>query len=248
MTLQSRDTAPQMRSATAAKAVQSGTSVQGFSSHCPEEGKIALTDVHAFRRRQGDLLFSLLMFGIVVFFALAFVRYTGWQSRKLPDQMGLYILDQLGLAEVEGRRARFGKILKQGWVAPLAVMGVLVPAAALNLRAAVRSHRWRVRFRQPTGARFEVALWARALEYILWFVAYTMLVPVLGYLISTLLLGTLLPWRLGYRGARWFGICLGTSLIIVLIFRTGLQIRTPVNIWLYDQVPTALGGFMKTWF
>lgn len=72
--------------------------------------------------------------------------------------------------------------------------------------------------------------------------------PVLGYLVSTLLLGTLLPWRLGYRGARWMGICLAASFAIVLVFRTGLQIKTPVNIWLYDLLPQRAETFMQVWF
>ncbi|MEM1235233.1 MAG: tripartite tricarboxylate transporter TctB family protein, partial [Pseudomonadota bacterium] len=85
-------------------------------------------------------------------------------------------------------------------------------------------------------------------EFVAWFIAYTLAVPVLGYLVSTLIFGTALPWRMGYRGWRWFGICLGTSFAIVLLFRTGLQIKTPVNIWLYSFLPDGAQGFMLTWF
>ena len=125
---------------------------------------------------------------------------------------------------------------------------MLVPAALWNLYGSVRAYRWRARFQLPNGVAHELTQWARALEFVAWFIAYTMLVPVLSYLVSALLLGTALPWRLGYRGARWMGICVTASLAIVLVFRTGLQIKPPVNIWLYAPLPQGLSTFMKVWF
>jgi len=95
-----------------------------------------------------------------------------------------------------------------------------------------RAQAWSQRFKQPTGIAYELTQWLRALEYVLWFIACTALVPVLGYLVATLVFGTVLAWRLGYCGWRWFSICPGASFAIVLVFRSGLQIRTPVNIWL----------------
>jgi len=86
------------------------------------------------------------------------------------------------------------------------------------------------------------------LEYVAYFIGYTLLVPLLGYLVSTLILGTYLTWRLGYRTWRWTGIGLLSSVAVVLVFRTFLQIKTPVSIWLYDQLPTALRAFMLTYF
>jgi len=77
---------------------------------------------------------------------------------------------------------------------------------------------------------------------------YTLLVPRLGYLLSTLLIGVFMPWRLGYRGRVWLTRSFLSSLAIVIVFRTVLQIKTPVSIWLYDQLPTALRSFMLTYF
>ncbi|MEL7098350.1 MAG: tripartite tricarboxylate transporter TctB family protein [Pseudomonadota bacterium] len=225
----------------------SRTAQEAFDARAPQTAQVAILDVHAFRRRQGDLLFSLLIAGIAAFFAWAFFGYTGWDDRRLPEPIGLYVLDQIGLAEFEGR-ARLGRILKQGWVAPAICLVILLPAALLNIIEAWRTYRWRVRFKQPSSAYHEVILWLRALEFVGWFIAYTALVPILGYLLSTLLLGTLLPLRLGYRSWRWLGICLLTSMAIVLLFRSGLQIRTPVNIWLYDQLPQDARNFMLRWF
>ncbi|WP_299651819.1 tripartite tricarboxylate transporter TctB family protein [uncultured Tateyamaria sp.] len=207
-----------------------------------------MTDITDFRRGRGDLVFSLFMAALALFFLVFFFTQTGWEDRKLPQNMARYWMDQFGVTEPEGRTSRLGRILKQSWVAPLMCLTVLVPAALWNLRGAWKAHAWRKRFRQPTAMGHEVMQWLRALEYVAWFVAYTLLVPVLGYLVSTLMLGTLLPWRLGYRGARWMGICLGASFAIVLVFRTGLQIRTPVNIWLYNQLPQRAETFMQVWF
>ena len=81
-----------------------------------------------------------------------------------------------------------------------------------------------------------------------YFIVYTLLVPVLGYLVSTLALGTFLTWRLGYRSRAWMIRGFVCSFIVVLVFRSMLQIKTPVSIWLYDQLPSALRGFMLTYF
>lgn len=201
-----------------------------------------------FRRGRGDLVFSVIVLLVTMFFLAMFWQESGWEKRKLPEGFGNYLLHQFGIGEYEGNLTRFGRILKQSWVAPLICLLILIPAAVLNLRTSLRTLRWRNRFQQPTSVKFELEQWLRAIEFVIWFIVYTLLVPVLGYLVSTLLLGTLLPWRMGYRSARWMGICVLTSLVIVLLFRTGLQIKTPVNIWLYSLLPTELKGFMQTWF
>lgn len=246
--MKSRATATALKSAARRAPHRSAKVSRPFVSNCPPARRVNVEDVTDFRRGRGDLIFSVFMVGVALFFLAFFFTQTGWEDRKLPANMARYWIDQFGLASPEGRVSRLGRILKQGWVAPLICLSILVPAALWNLRAAWLAQAWRVRFRQPTGVAHELMQWLRALEYVGWFVAYTALVPVLGYLVSTLILGTALPWRLGYRGARWMGICLAASFVIVLIFRTGLQIRTPVNIWLYDQLPQEWETFMQVWF
>jgi len=226
----------------------SSTTERGFASICAPDKRFDLRDVTDFRRGRGDLVFSVFMVAVALFFLVFFFTQTGWEDRKLPANMARYWMDQFGVTTPEGRTARLGRILKQGWVAPLMCLTILVPAAVWNLRGAWRAQVWRKRFKQPTALTHELTQWARALEYVAWFVAYTLLVPVLGYLVATLLLGTALPWRLGYRGFRWMGICLAASFAIVLVFRTALQIRTPVNIWLYDLLPQRVETFMQVWF
>lgn len=223
-------------------------SAAGFKSQCPPDKKIKVENLFKFERGRGDLQVSIAVCLIALFFLAAFWTQTGWQTRNLPDEFGSYMAHQFGISEMEGRVTRFGRILKQSWVAPMLCLLVLVPAALWNLRDSFKVHRWRQRFLLPTSARFELAKYVAALEFVLYFIAYTLVVPVLGYLLSTLIMGTWLTWRLGYRSPIWLLRGLVCSFVTVVVFRTFLQIKTPVSIWLYDQLPTALRAFMLTYF
>jgi len=219
-----------------------------FQSECSPDKKVKVEDLFKFSRTRGDFQVSIVAAAIAVFFFAFFWTQTGWETRKLPDEFGTYIAYQFGLADIEGRVTRLGRILKQSWVAPMLCLLVFVPAALLNLRASWKETAWRKRFLLPTSAYFELTKYVAALEYVAYFIGYTLIVPILGYLVSTLILGTFLTWRLGYRSARWIGIGFLTSCAIVIAFRTVLQIKTPGNIWLYNQLPDAARAFMLTYF
>jgi len=220
----------------------------GFKSECPPDKKIKVEDLFKFRRGRGDLQVSVAAALVALFFLVAFWTQTGWGERKLPDEIGNYLGYQLGLAEIEGRVARFGRILKQSWVIPLLCLIVLVPAALWNLRESYKVYRWRKRFMLPTSAQIEVGKYIAALEFVAYFILYTLMVPILGYLISTLALGTYMTWRLGYRDRIWLMRGIVCSFATVLVFRSFLQIKTPISIWLYDQLPDAMRAFMLTYF
>lgn len=219
-----------------------------FKSECPPDKKVKIEDLFKFSRRRGDVQVSVVAAATAVFFLFAFWTQTGWESRKLPDELGVYLAHQLGLVEIDGRVTRFGRILKQSWVVPMLCLVLLVPTALWNLRASLKEHAWRKRFLLPTDAIFELSKYLAALEFVFYFIVYTLLVPVLGYLVSTLLLGLYLPWRLGYRSRIWLMRSFLSSIAVVVVFRTLLQIKTPGSIWLYDQLPTALRSFMLTYF
>ena len=125
---------------------------------------------------------------------------------------------------------------------------VFVPAALVNMWSSRTAHNWRKRFQLPTKLNYELEQWARALEFVGYFILYTLIVPRLGYLVSTMIFGLFLTWRLGYRTRRWMAISALSSFAIVLVFRTFLQIKTPVNIWLYEFLPPAAKSFMLTNF
>ena len=89
--------------------------------------------------------------------------------------------------------------------------------------------------------------WIRAMEFALWFAAYSALVPVLGYLFATLLVCVSLSWRLGYRTRKQLLIALFSGFIIVLFFRVLLGIHIPGGA-LYRILPQPLSNFMMNWF
>lgn len=220
----------------------------GFKSECKPDEKIKIDNLFLFRRGLGDYRVSLVAMLIALFFLLFFFTETGWQDRKLPDNLGAYLGHQIGLVELEGRVGRFGRILKQSWVIPMLCLLLLVPTAIWNFCESRRVHRWRQRFQLPTNAGYEFAKYLAALEFVFYFVVYTMAVPILGYLISTITLGLFLTYRLGYRSVTWILRSVATGFAIVLVFRTLLQIKTPASIWLYDQLPSAMRTFMLTYF
>lgn len=219
-----------------------------FKSECPPDTKFKSEDLFKFRRGTGDFHASLAAAVLALIFLAFFWTQTGWENRKLPADPISYIGHQLGILEIEGRVKRLGTILKQSWVVPVMCLLVLVPASLLNLRDSLRVRRWRQRFLLPTDASYETGKYLAALEYVGYFILYTLSVPLLGYLLSTMILGTYLTWRLGYRTLKWLLIGLGSSFAIVVIFRSFLQIKTPINIWLYDQLPAGLRVFMLTYF
>lgn len=90
----------------------------------------------------------------------------------------------------------------------------------------------------------EVLQWLKALEFPLWFLAYVMLVPKLGYLPSTVLFVSTLTLRLGYRGWRWMLTAMLLSVVIVVLFRGFLQVKIPAGA-IYELLPQ---GAIRTLF
>lgn len=97
------------------------------------------------------------------------------------------------------------------------------------------------------GRWAEVWLWGKSTEYVVWFLAYVMLVPLLGYLLATVLFAVVLTLRLGYRGAKWITTAALTGIVIVLIFKTFLQVKVPGG-QIYEYLPSAARSFMLTYF
>lgn len=219
-----------------------------FKSECPPDRQFKSENMFRFRRGRGDFHASVFAAFIALVFLAFFSTETGWQDRKLPDNLGNYVGYQFGLVEIEGRAKRLGSILKQSWVVPFLCLLILIPASIINLRASWKIRRWRQRFLLPTDAGYETSKYLAALEYLAYFILYTLSVPVLGYLISTIVMGVFLTWRLGYRTVKWLSTGLLSSFAIVVVFRSFLQIKTPVSIWLYDQLPAAARAFMLTYF
>ncbi len=98
-----------------------------------------------------------------------------------------------------------------------------------------------------SGRLTEVIFWLRSVEFAGWFMAYVLLVPRLGYLPSTIIFTVSLAFRLGYR--RWQALlsAAGIGVLIVLIFKTFLQVKVPGG-QIYEMLPGTLRAFMLTYF
>jgi hypothetical protein len=97
------------------------------------------------------------------------------------------------------------------------------------------------------GRWSEVAFWLRSVEYALWFMLYVLLVPVLGYLLSTIIFAVVLSLRAGYRQVGFLAAAALTGFSVVVIFKSLLQVKVPGG-QLYEMLPGGLRAFMLTYF
>jgi len=97
------------------------------------------------------------------------------------------------------------------------------------------------------GRWLEVAFWLRSFEYAVWFMAYVFIVPLLGYLLSTILFTGILTFRLGFRSANAQMLAMMFGIAVVVLFKTFLQVKVPGG-QIYEYLPTALRSFMLTYF
>ena len=200
-----------------------------FKSFIPLEWKFKIENLFEFKRKDGDLFLSFICLLFAVFIIFHFSSETGWEDRTLDHK-------------------RFGKILKQPWVGPMACVSILLPAAIFNLVSSYRKWRYKNRNLIPNRFFYEFSIWLKALEFIVYFLIYTLSIRYFGYFLSTVIFGIFLTNRLGYRSLRWQVRTILTTIAIVLIFRTFLKIKTPVNIWLYEFFPKNIETFMKIYF
>jgi len=85
--------------------------------------------------------------------------------------------------------------------------------------------------------------WLRALEYLVWFMLYVYLTPIIGYLAATVLFLVSLTFRAGYRERRMTFAAVAVGFAIVLIFKSFLGVKIPGGA-VYEPLPDALRSFM----
>lgn len=89
----------------------------------------------------------------------------------------------------------------------------------------------------------EVVIWVKSLEYALWFMAYVLVVPVVGYFFCTLGFVYALTWRAGYREKGILVMAGAVSVVIVVVFKGFLSVKIPGG-QLYEIFPDSLRNFM----
>ncbi|MEM7521171.1 MAG: tripartite tricarboxylate transporter TctB family protein [Pseudomonadota bacterium] len=93
----------------------------------------------------------------------------------------------------------------------------------------------------------EVFLWVRGLEYALWFVAYAAIVPITGYLLTTIAFALILTFRVGYRRPLPLMMAALSAVFIVVLFKTILAVNLPSG-QIYEALPDGLRQIMLTYF
>lgn len=93
----------------------------------------------------------------------------------------------------------------------------------------------------------EIGFWLRSVEFAGWFMLYVIAVPQLGYLPTTILLAVALSARLGYRGAKYLGSAALFGAIVVVIFKSLLQVKAP-GAAAYELLPATLRSVFLTYF
>lgn len=103
---------------------------------------------------------------------------------------------------------------------------------------------WRNRRQTPIGNPLpELLQWLKGLEYLGWFMVYVWAVPLIGYLLATLLFCTLLAMRCGYRSRQAMFSAVLTGIAIVIIFKAMLSVKIPGGA-IYESLPPAIRNFM----
>lgn len=132
------------------------------------------------------------------------------------------------------------KLFAQPAFWPYAAVIAMLIFSALHLISSLVSPALEGRWR-------EVGFWFRSLEYAGWFMIYVIIVPQLGYLPSTVGFTVVLALRLGYRDAKVLLAAAGFGVVVVVIFKSFLQVKVPGGA-LYEMLPTAMRSFMLTYF
>lgn len=92
----------------------------------------------------------------------------------------------------------------------------------------------------------EMFIWGRALEFGGWFIAYVLILPVVGYLPASLIFAITLTLRLGYRSARALAAAAALAVVTVLLFRGLLHANVPAGA-IYQHLPDGVRAFAQTY-
>lgn len=151
--------------------------------------------------------------------------------------VALFLLSQLGQQTQVKEGAR---LFAQPRFWPAVSLSGMAIFAGLHLLGSALSTR-------IPGRWGEVGLWLATLEFALWFVIYAMIVPMIGYLPATLLFCVALTARAGYRRAIAFGGAALGAVVIVVVFKSLLQVKIPSGA-VYEGLPDGIRQIMLTYF
>ena len=134
---------------------------------------------------------------------------------------------------------RVDLVMQPGFFPALGLLVMGMPALVLSV-VSFRQVRSGIEVKSP---RIIVAGLHRCCEFAVWFLVYVYIIRWVGYLVATLLFMPALSLRVGFRGVRWMVTAILIGLVIVLLFRTGLQVRLPDG-YVYGYLPPEMRNFM----
>ncbi|MCC6008342.1 MAG: tripartite tricarboxylate transporter TctB family protein [Rhodobacteraceae bacterium] len=150
----------------------------------------------------------------------------------------------LSMLGEQTRAVRRVALTSQPWFWPAISLGAMTGFGALHLAFVL----WeRHRLLDLSAEAQEAGIWLRALEYSGWFLVYAWVVPLGGYLPTTILFALLLTWRAGYRERGLYLAAGGLSVAVVVIFKGFLGVRIPGGA-VYEVLPPTLRNFMIVYF
>lgn len=164
-------------------------------------------------------------------------RFVGPRRGQLLFALGFLALSVLLLSQI-GRETDWvekTRLTAQPRFWPAIGLGVMVLAGGLHL--------WRLPWKRLTRFdRAEAVRWLSVLEFALWFMAYVLIVPILGYLPVTMIFVPALAWRMGYRTRFMMILSVLFAVTVVVVFKGFLSVRIPGGM-IYDYLPGALRSF-----
>ena len=149
----------------------------------------------------------------------------------------LLLVSQLGNQTRWLKRADL--VMQPGFFPAVGLLVMGVPALVLSV-VSFRQMRSGIALESP---RIIIAGFHRCCEFAVWFLVYVYIIRWVGYLVATLLFMPALSLRVGFRGVRWMMTAVLIGLVIVLLFRTGLQVRLPDG-YVYSYLPPEIRNFM----
>ena len=145
----------------------------------------------------------------------------------------IFLLSQIGTETHWGRKT---KLVAQPYFWPIVSLIGMTFFAVLHFLGSILSPR-------IPGRLQEIGFWLRALEYVAWFLVYVWVVPIVGYLPTTLVFMPLLAFRMGYRDKKILWIAAGIGFAIVTLFKAFLSVKIPDGA-LYEYLPDFMRSFM----
>ena len=165
--------------------------------------------------------------GMVLFTALHF-----WHLPRKPRRLPRWMREADWL---QGAESLFWGVLALAvslWLGPIKAAPYVFLVATIRVT-------W---LYQHWTDRREAKVWASVVEWAGWFLAYVLLVPIIGYLPVTVAFTVLLTWRVGYRDRIMMISAVLFAIAVVLVFKSFLQVKIPGSA-LSEYLPGALRSF-----